>query len=193
MSRSAIARTLNVPRSRFYQRKPTRQSVAVNEVSADRNVVTAIKRQLELQPRYTFYGYRRWRAVLRQREGLVVNHKRLRRLLRQLGLSQDRLCRVKRNGSRKHVDWKPAEPNRVWQMDMTKVYVDGTGWLHHIAIIDLFDRSIVGHHESFRARAKEWQAAWDNALLNRFPNGPRGTKLVLQVAGGCQPYITQLP
>jgi len=72
-------------------------------------------------------------------------------------------------------------------MDMTKVYIEGTGWLHHIAIIDLFDREIVGHHESLRARSQEWKAALDKALLNRFPDGSRGSGLILQVDNGCPP------
>jgi len=59
--------------------------------------------------------------------------------------------------------------------------------VHHMAIIDVYDRQIVGHHESLRCRAGEWLAVWDKALLNRFPDGPRGSGLVLQVDNGCQP------
>jgi putative transposase len=152
----------------------------------DADISAAINRQLRLQPRYAAFGYRRWRVVLQQREGLTVNHKRLRRVLRLQGLSQARIERT-RNHTGSWVDWKPKAPNRVWQMDMTKVYIDGGGWLHHIAVIDLFDRALVGHHESLRARAEDWELAWDDALLNRFPHGPRGSGLVLQVDNGCQP------
>jgi len=72
-------------------------------------------------------------------------------------------------------------------MDMTRIYLDDGTMVHHMAIIDVYDRQIVGHHESLRCRAGEWLAAWDKALLNRFPDGPRGCGLVLQVDNGCQP------
>ncbi len=73
-------------------------------------------------------------------------------------------------------------------MDMTKFYLAGCGWVHVMAVIDAFDRQIVGHHVSLRARASEWAAAWDAAVMNRFPNGIRDqAPLVLQVDNGCQP------
>lgn len=72
-------------------------------------------------------------------------------------------------------------------MDMTKVYIEGTEWVHHITIIDLFDREIIGHHESLYAHSQEWKAALDKALLNRFPDGSRGFGLILQMDNGCQP------
>lgn len=102
-------------------------------------------------------------------------------MLRQHGLSQARIERT-RNQTGDWVDWKPKAPNRVWRMDMTKVCIDGVGWL--VAVIDPFDRALVGHHESLRARAGEWELAWDDALLNRFPDGPRGSDLVVQVDNG---------
>jgi len=121
----------------------------------------SVGEELAREPRYRCFGYRRWRTVLRQR-GLVVNHKRLRRILGQAGLSQKRIPRTQRQRE-PWVRRRPDGPNQVWQMDMTRIYLDDGTMVHHMAIIDVYDRQIVGHHESLRCRASEWLAAWDKA------------------------------
>jgi len=190
LSWTEVAGTLGVPRSRLYQRRRPREATVSSPdgESSDAAVVCIIREELAREPRYRCFGYRRWRAVLRQR-GLVVNHKRLRRILGQAGLSQRRI----RRSQRQREPWvrhRPAGPNQMWQMDMTRIYLDDGTMVHHMAIIDVYDRQIVGHHESLRCRAGEWLAAWDKALLNRFPDGPRGRGLVLQVDNGCHPQAT---
>ena len=70
---------------------------------------------------------------------------------------------------------------------MTKVLVEGTGWLHHIALVDMFTREVVGHFEGMRARAVEWLQALDQAVLDRFPDGTRGPGLIVQADNGRQP------
>jgi putative transposase len=182
-----VAKVLEVPRSSLYVRRSVLAQARQREnVLTDSMVVTAMRKLLTEQPYYQGYGYRRMRAVLRRHFGWNVNHKRLRRLMRQAGLMQQRV----RRGHRPAVE-RPktaTAPNQVWQMDMTKLLLDGYGWLHVIGVIDIFDRQVVGYHISSRARASEWQAAWDAALLNRFPNGLRDHgRLTLQTDNGCQP------
>ena len=58
----------------------------------------------------------------------------------------------------------------------------------HMAIIDRFDRSIIGYEINSRCRAVEWLWAFDNAIKPRFPDGSRDQGgLILQVDNGCQP------
>lgn len=137
------------------------------------------------EPRRRHFGYRRWRAVLKRRRNLVVNHKRMARLLRELGWAQERIKRGKRIKTERPD--QPTAPNQVWAIDMTKLWIEGAGWLHSVSIIDLFDRQIVGHHESRRARADEWLEALDKALMSRFPRGVRGNELTLLSDNGSQP------
>lgn len=123
--------------------------------------------------------------MLSRKRGLVVNHKRVRRLLHELGWVQPRF----RGGRPIRPPWPtaPTGSNQVWLIDMTKIGVTDTGWLHHIAIIDAYTREIVGHHESLRARAQEWLEAFNQAILERFPEGTRGLGLVIQADNGSQP------
>ena len=116
---------------------------------------------------------------------MVVNHKRMRRLMHVLGWTQQRVPKGYRIGVSR--PGNPSGPNQVWQIDMTKVPVEGTGWLHHIAVVDMFTREVVGHFEGMRARAVEWRQALDQAVLDRFPDGSRGQGLTIQADNGCHP------
>jgi len=120
LSRTAIAEVLGVPRSRFYprgthSRKRTGATQKVKKkpkVFSDEQIATEIRKLLSKEPRYASFGYRRWKAVLKKR-GIIVNHKRLRRILRELGLTQPRTQRTRRKPAER-VSWEPTGPNQVW-------------------------------------------------------------------------------
>ena len=137
------------------------------------------------EPRRHHFGYRRWCAILKRRRNLVVNHKRMVRLLRELGWTQARIRRGKRLRAERPEN--PTAPNQVWAIDMTKFLVGEACWLHCISVIDLFDRMVVGYCVSLRGRAEEWRQALDNALVTRFPDGVRGHELTLLSDNGGQP------
>jgi len=106
LSWTAVAETLGVPRSRLYERRRPRKAKAGRDREAfDAAVLRIIREELAREPRYGRFGYRRWRAVLRQR-GLVINHKRLRRILGQAGLSQKRI----RRSYRRREPWVRRRP-----------------------------------------------------------------------------------
>lgn len=107
--------------------------------------------------------------------------------MRELVLAQSRI-KNRRIVQIKNRPAAPIEPNQVWEMDMTKTYLNGYGWLYIMAIIDRFDRSIVGYEINSCARAIQWLNAFDKAIKNRFPDGSRDQgSLILQVDNGCQP------
>lgn len=151
----------------------------------DDQVKAAMQELLAEEPRRQHFGYRRWCAILKRRRNLVVNHKRMVRLLRELGWTQARIRRGKRLKTERPEN--PTAPNQVWAIDMTKFLVSESCWLHCISVIDLFDRMVVGYCVSLRGRAEEWRQALDNALLSRFPDGVRGHELTLLSDNGCQP------
>ncbi len=64
--------------------------------------------------------------------------------MNKLGLSQQRL-KNRRIVQMKERPGQPTKPNQIWEMDMTKIYLNGYGWLYIMAIIDRYDRSIVGY------------------------------------------------
>src|SRR5688572_1748229 len=128
---------LGLGRSSFYY-----QPVQVNAV--DLVLMAAIDRQFLETP---YYGSRRMVAVLR-RAGYVVNRKRVRRLMRQMGLH---VIWQKPNTSKPNPEHKLYpyllrdlvidRPNQVWATDITYIPMS-RGFLYLVAIMDWHSRAV---------------------------------------------------
>ncbi|WP_236018429.1 DDE-type integrase/transposase/recombinase, partial [Alicyclobacillus suci] len=64
--------------------------------------------------------------------------------------------------------------------DMTKIWCGKDGWGYLFAVIDAYDREIVGYSFSRYCRTEELLQAVDNAFNYRFPSGVRGANLTLR-------------
>ena len=113
--------------------------------------------------------------VLRE-NGFRVNHKRIARLMRRIGLRAKFLRRFKRT-TRPCKDREAAPnllkqnfhtsgPNRVWISDITFVDTD-EGWMFLTTIEDMWSRQIVGHAITDHLRAVAVQEALQMALGRR--------------------------
>ncbi len=65
--------------------------------------------------------------------------------------------------------------NERWALDATHIDCGADGWGHLIAVIDCYDREIIGYEFALRGRANEAERALEMACLARFgtlrPNG----------------------
>ncbi|MBM2847022.1 MAG: transposase, partial [Bacteroidetes bacterium] len=113
--------------------------------------------------------------VLRQ-EGHLVNHKRIARLMRQVGLRSKVVRRFKRT-TRPCKDREAAPnllrqnfqtdgPNRVWLSDITYISTD-EGWLYLTTVEDMWSRRMVGHAITDHLRAPAVVEALEMALGRR--------------------------
>ena len=161
---------LNVSRSGFYAwstRQPSARSVR-NE-----DLIRSINRIYD-EGRGE-YGSPTICEVLRQ-EGQRVNHKRIARLMRQIGLR----AKVHRRFKRTTKPCKDGEaapnllqqnfttegPNRVWLSDIT--YIDtAEGWLYLTTVEDMWSRRVVGHALADHLRAQSVVEALQMALGRR--------------------------
>jgi putative transposase len=73
---------------------------------------------------------------------------------------------------------------------MTKVLVQGFGWIYIAVVLDWYTKTIVGHHVGVQCRSPHWLAALDMAVNRQSPNGVRGQELPLMSDNGCQPTST---
>ena len=121
-------------------------------------------------------GWRRVRAALRH-QGLIVNHKKIRRLMREHGL-QPRLRRrhttttdsdhdqpIFPNLSK---DLKLDGPDQFWVADITYVPIIG-GFVYVAIILDGWSRRVVGHAMSRSIDARLTLAALGAAVADRKP------------------------
>ena len=80
-----------------------------------------------------------------------------------------------------------AEPNQIWQSDMTKIWAGpAVGWAYLVCVIDCCTREIVGWNLSHRCRTEDALAAVEQAVLNRLPAGSREANLTLTTDNGTQ-------
>jgi putative transposase len=159
---SLVAATLAISRSSLYYRKKPRGSRA--QRSYDEQIVVACGEKLA-------YGYRRVTWWLRRKQGLVVNRKRILRVMRERGL----LVRARRLRARRRKEWGRVEtsrPNEIWQSDMTKVWAGpAVGWAYLVCVIDCCTREIVGWHPSHRCRTEDALAAVEQAVFGTAARG----------------------
>jgi putative transposase len=178
-----VAATLAISRSSLYYRKKLRVSRA--ERSYDEQIVVACGEK-------PAYGYRRVTWWLRRKENLVVNRKRVLRVMRERGL----LVRSRRLRARRKKEWgrvEAAEPNQIWQSDMTKIWAGpAVGWAYLVSVIDCCTREIVSWNLSHRCRTEEALDAVEQAVLQRLPQGSREAGVTLTTDNGTQFTSTRL-
>ena len=125
------------------------------------------------------YGYRRVGAALRH-QGVVVNGKKLRRLMREHDLQPKRRRRYVVTTDSNHAgpiypdlakDVVPDRPNQLWVADLTYVAISG-GFVYLAAILDAWSRKVVGYAISRSMDARIAVAALKAAIRNRAP--PKG-------------------
>jgi putative transposase len=125
------------------------------------------------------YGYRRVDAELRHR-GIVVNTKKIRRLMREHALNPKQHRRFIATTDSDHDypifpdlanNMTPDGPNQLWVADITYVAV-ATGFVYLAAILDAWSRRVVGYAISRSVDARLALAALKAAISARDP--PRG-------------------
>src|SRR5215472_14899256 len=104
--------------------------------------------------------------------------------MRERGL----LVRSRRLRARRKKEWgrvEAAEPNQIWQSDMTKIWAGpAVGWAYLVCVIDCCTREIVGWNLSHRCRTEDALRAVEQAVLERLPQGSREENLTLTTDNG---------
>jgi putative transposase len=91
------------------------------------------------------YGYRRL-AVLLQREGWPVNHKRIYRLYQREGLGVRTKKRKKRASHLRVVPPAPTAPNQRWSMDFVSDRLEDGHAFRVLTVVDVFTRECIALH-----------------------------------------------
>lgn len=180
---AAACQAIGFSRSGYYaSRHP--EEVKVRVLGEDElESITKIK---EIKGKHPFWGYRRVWAWLRHREGIMVNQKRVRRLMKEHNLMATQTVH---KAKRKVLRDKPRadRPRQFWGIDMTKFIVTALGWVYLVIVLDWYTKKIVGWHISVRSKTADWKQAMDRALNCEFTEGVRDACLKLISDNGSQP------
>jgi putative transposase len=140
------------------------------------------------------YGWRRVRAALRQ-QGVVVNHKKIRRLMQEHDLQPRTRRRFVATTDSAHdlpifrnlaKDMVVDQPNQLWVADITYVAIM-TGFVYVAVILDAWSRRVVGYAISRSIDARLTVAALTAAIERRKPppgcvhHSDRGSQYAAQV------------
>jgi len=159
-------------------RNPSDSVVLRNE-----HLVSKIK---GIKAEHPFWGYRRVWAYLRYVDRLVVNKKRVYRLMREHNLTVKPNTKLIAKRVSERQKPRPDRPKQWWGIDMTKVLTN-SGWIYVVIVMDWYTKKIVGHYSGKHARTAEWLEALERGLNREFPGGVRGHGLKLMSDNGSQP------
>lgn len=147
------------------------------------HLVSKIK---DVKSEHPFWGYRRVWAHLRYVDGLIVNKKRVYRLMKENNLTVKRNQRLIAKRASEKPKPRPQKPKEWWGIDMTKVMTD-SGWAYVVIVLDWYTKKIAGHHSGKIATSREWLEALETGLTRELPRGVRGHGLKLMIDNGSQP------
>jgi len=145
-----------------------------------------LKRIKDIKGEHPFWGYRRVWAYLRYIDRLIVNKKRVYRLMREHNLTVKPNLRLIAKRVSERPKPRPDRPRQWWGIDMTKVITE-SGWVYVVIVLDWYTKKIVGHYSGRQARTAEWLEALEKGLNREFPVGVRGHGLKLMSDNGSQP------
>ena len=154
---------MGIGRSTFYDMPDAR--------ALDLTIVAEMK---TICDEFEAYGYRRVNAELRHR-GIVVNAKKIRRLMREHALNPKQRRRFVATTDSDHnypifpnlaKNMKLDGPNQLWVADITYVTI-ATGFVYLAAILDAWSRRVVGYAISRSIDARLAVAALKAAISTR--------------------------
>jgi transposase InsO family protein len=161
---SDLCQWLDCPRSSYYAQPKDK----------DETQLLAFMEQILL--RFPFYGYRKLHQAL-LRQGMVVGEHRVRRLLRQLGITRSvGKVRVQTTDSHhSHPRYpnqikglKPTRPDQVWVADITYIRL-GRRFIYLAVILDAYTRAVRGWALSRSLEQQLTLDALDMALAKGIP------------------------
>ena len=189
LSVAAQCRLLKVARSTLYY-QPAR---------LDADDLALMRRMDELYTKWPFYGSRRMVAALRQ-DGWIVNRKRVRRLMRMMGVEA---IYQKPNTSKGRPDHKVYpyllrglsidRPNQVWCADITYIPM-AKGFVYLVAVMDWFSRRVLSWRLSitmeadfssrrYRRRSPGMVSPISSIRIKEFSSPARGFLMIWKAAG----------
>ncbi|WP_456683311.1 IS3 family transposase [Bradyrhizobium sp. S3.14.4] len=158
-------RLMGIARSTYYDRS--------EKAADDTAIVEAIA---TICDEFEHYGWRRVQAALRQ-QGLIVNHKKIRRLMREHDLQPRLRRRFMVTTDSDHgqptfpnlaTDITPTGTDQLWVADITYVAIAG-GFVYVAVILDAWSRRVVGYAISRSIDARLTLAALAAAIEGRKP------------------------
>ena len=161
---STICKLWQFPRSTYYHHRRAKRDAELRQALE------------QLAAEWPTYGSRRLTAELR-RNGWCVNRKRIRRLMREMGLQRPKKRRKRRTTQSNHSfprypnlvqDLTITHPDQVWVADITYIHLRQED-VYLAVLMDVYTRSIRGWHLARGLGEELTLTALQRALQQRCP------------------------
>jgi putative transposase len=149
-----LASVLGVSRMRIYVLKKISEiTFRKRRVMKDENEI--LKEIESLVKQYPFYGYRKITAILRYQRGWQIGRKRVYRIMRE-----NKLCMAPSHSHKKlfkgvpiAINTRADRSNQLWGIDMTYIWCGENAWGYLHAVIDHYDKELLGYYFSLSCSA----------------------------------------
>lgn len=133
------------------------------------------------------YGYRKITHHLRRYYNLIINHKKVYRLCKELKILKEQ--RVIKSKMKRVIAINRiiTGSNQLWEMDIKYGYIEGEDKFFYILnLIDIFDRSIIDYHMGLHCESKDAAALLRKCLIRRNLFEEGANKPVIRTDNGPQ-------
>lgn len=129
----------------------------------------------EIYTRFPYYGVRKITAQLKRERNENINHKRIERLMRIMGIQAIFPHKNLSKANRQHCIYpyllrglKAKYPNHIWGTDITYVRAHGL-WFYLVAIIDWYSRYVISWELSDNLKTEFCRNTLNRALKIAIP------------------------
>ena len=114
------------------------------------------------------YGYKKLTVCLNEDYFLIINHKKVYRLCKELDILRPQRERKKHHPRRLAQKTEVSGPDQLWEADVKYGYIAGTDqFFFQLSLIDVFDRNVISYHLGLSCKAKDACRVLKEALAKR--------------------------
>ena len=114
------------------------------------------------------YGYKKITKVLNKQYKIIINKKKVYRILKELKLLKTQRKRKKKHPKRIAKNRTITKSNQLWETDIKYGYIPGIKKFFYIlSVIDIFDKEIIDYHIGLRCTGRDAKQTVINALAKR--------------------------
>lgn len=115
-----------------------------------------------------YYGYHKITHTLRREHNLIINHKKVYRLCRELQILRNQRVIKPQVKSTISVNRIVKKSNELWEADIKYGYITGENkFFFVLSIIDVFDRSIIDYYMGYSCTGSDAAGLLRRCLIKR--------------------------
>ena len=115
-----------------------------------------------------YYGYHKITHVLKREQNLIINHKKVYRLCKELQILRNQRVIKPQVKSTISINRVVKKSNELWEADIKYGYINGEDkFFFVLSVIDVFDRSIIDYYMGYSCTGSDAASLLKRCLIKR--------------------------